>query len=180
MPSGSMIIFVEFPVLHWHFGLVLNESMMAARAIIKVYMFHGYQFYSLVMSPFFHPHEPYDDITVHNVWSLFHPSMHPIDRESNSNTRLTPTYSVEFDLLEVTFPSVIWSTSNSSSSAASQAPHPRHGRGFIYTCMIPRGCGWARGGGHGDDTSRGFENGFVPFWGWGMMRDSTCGVWMRA
>ena len=63
MPSDSVVIFVEFPVLHWYFDLVLNKSVMTARVAMRVYMFHSHQFCAHVMSLFFHPHELYKDIT---------------------------------------------------------------------------------------------------------------------
>ena len=84
--------------------------------------FHGCQFRSPVMSPFFCTHESYEDITLDDVQPSFHPLMYPIDGDSDSNICLTMTYSVEFDLSEPTFPFVIQLTSNSSSSTASQAP----------------------------------------------------------
>ena len=56
---GSVVIFVEFPIWHWHFDPMLNATMVTAYAMIRVYIFH-HQFGALVMSPFFNPHNPYD------------------------------------------------------------------------------------------------------------------------
>ena len=67
-----VVIFIEFPVMHWHFDLVLNASMLTAQAAMRVYIFHSHQFHALVMSPFFNPHEAYDDITLDEVCSPFH------------------------------------------------------------------------------------------------------------
>ena len=117
------------------------------------------------MSPFFRPHELYDDITLDDMCPPFHPPMYPTDGESNSDTHLTPTYSVESDPLEPSYPFVIRLMSDSSSSVASQAPPLGHGRGFIRTRALPRGCGRARGGGCGDDAPGGFGNRFVAFKG---------------
>ena len=56
MPAlGIMVIFIEFPMMHWHFDLVLNASVLTAQVLMRVYMFHSYQFHAPVMSPFFHP-----------------------------------------------------------------------------------------------------------------------------
>ena len=113
------MIFIEFPIMHWHFGPVLNASMMVARVVMRVYIFHSRQFCALIMSSFFCSHEPYDDVTLDDVHPAFHPSMYPTDGESDSDTRLTLTYSVESDPSEPSYPSVILRTSNSSSSATS-------------------------------------------------------------
>ena len=96
-------------------------------------MFHGRQFHAPVMCSFFRSHEPYDDITLDDVCPPFHPPMYAIDGESDSDTRVTPTYSMEFDPSEASYPFVIRLTSDSSSPTASQATPPSHGRGFIYT-----------------------------------------------
>ena len=117
------------------------------------------------MSPFFHPY--------------FQPPRYPTDEESNSDTRLTstvsldsnlsepsyPSYHVESDLSEPSHPSVICSTSNSSSSsiAPHHAPPLVRDRGFIHTGIVPRGRGRARGGGRGDDAPGGFGNGYLLF-----------------
>ena len=189
-----MIIYVEFPVLHWHFELVLNVFVMTTRATMTVYMFHSHQFHSPVMSPFFCPHELYEDIHLDDVQPPFHPSMYPIDGEADSDIHLTQTYLVKSNLSNPTFPSMIWLTSDCSLSAASRAPPTRCEQDFIRTraapptrCeqdfirtrAAPRGWGQASGGRHGDAPG-GSENGFVSFWGWGMMWDSIYGAWMRA
>ena len=57
----SVVIYIQFSVWRWNFDLILNASMMTARAAMKVYIFHSRQFRAPVMSPFFHPHEPFDD-----------------------------------------------------------------------------------------------------------------------
>ena len=165
MPSGGMVIFVELSVLHWHFDSMLNASMMTARAAMRVYMFHGHQFYAPVMSQFFCPHETCKDITLDDVRPLFHPPMHPTNREFNSDTHLTPTYFMESNPSEPSYPSMILLTSDSFSSA-SQALRLGHVRRFIRIEAISRGHAWALGGGRGDDTLGGLENGFVPFCGW--------------
>ena len=73
MLSDNVIIFVEFPFLHWHFDLMLNASMMTVCATMRVYMFHGHQFRSPVMSLFFHSHKLYEDITLDDVRPPFIP-----------------------------------------------------------------------------------------------------------
>ena len=71
MPAlGMVVIFIEFLVMHWHFIPVLNASMLTAQAAMRVYMFHSYQFRAPVMNLFFHPHEPYNDITLNDVHHL--------------------------------------------------------------------------------------------------------------
>ena len=136
MSLGSVVIFVEFSVLYWYFDLVLNASMTTTRVAMRVYMFHDCQFHATVMSLFFHSHEPYDDITLDDVCPLFHPPTYPNNEESDSDTWLTPTYSVESDLSESLYHSVIYLTSNSSSSAASQAPP----QAVVKDSFVPEVC----------------------------------------
>ena len=100
-----------------HFNLVLNSSVMIARAAMRVYMFHSCQFHA-PLSPFLYP---YENITLHDVRPPFNPLMHPTDGEFDSDTRLAPTYSVESDSLELSYPYVIRLTSDSSSSSSSAA-----------------------------------------------------------
>ena len=70
---------------------------------------------------------------------------------------------METDPSEPSYPSVIHLTSDSSSSSAAphHAPPPVHGRGFIRTRAVPRGCGRARGGGRGDVALGGFGNSYL-------------------
>ena len=92
----------------------------------------------------------------------FHPPMYPINGESDFGARLTLTYLVESDPSKPTYPFVIRLTSDSSSSsAASRAPPLVHGRGFIRTCVVPRECGRAHGGGCGYEAIDGFQNGYL-------------------
>ena len=115
------------------------------------------------MSPFFHPHQPYDEVTLDDICSYFPSPRYPIDRESNFDTRLTPivsldsdpsepsysSYRVEPDPSEPSYPSVIRLTSDSSTSSAV----PRHisspicGHRFICTSVVPQGHRRAQGGG---------------------------------
>ena len=104
------------------------------------------------------------------------------DEESDSDTHLTPTVSLDFDPLEPSYlsyhvesdpsecsrPLVIRLTFDSSSSSAAphHVPPPVYGRGFIRTHAVPHGHGRARGGGHDDDTLGGFGNGYLLFDGW--------------
>ena len=140
---------------HWHFDLMLNASVMTARIKMKVYIFHSHQFHALVMSLFFHPHEPFDDVTLDDIHPCFHPLRYPTNGEFDFDTRListcsvesdpdthvTPTYSMESDLsepFEPSYPSVIRLTSylSSSSVAPSHASPPIHGGGFIRTRAV--------------------------------------------
>ena len=129
------------------------------------------------MSPFFHPHQPYGEVTLDDICPYFQPPRYPTNGESDSDTRLTPivyldsnpsepyypSYHVETDPSKPSYPSVIRLTSDSSSSAASHhVPPPVRGFGFIRTCVMPRGRGRTRGGGRGDVTSDGFGNGSLP------------------
>ena len=100
---------------------------------MRVYIFHGHQFRAPVMRPLFYSHELYDDLTLDDVHPSFHPLMYPIDGESDSETRLTPTCFVESDPSKLSYPSRISLTSDSSSSAANQALPSGRGRGFIHT-----------------------------------------------
>ena len=75
-----------------------------------------------------------------------------------------PSYHVETNLSEPSYSSVIHLTSDSSSSSAALhcAAPSVHGRGFIRTYTVPRGCGRAREGGRGDVALGGFKNGYLP------------------
>ena len=86
MPSGTMVIFIEFPVMHWHFGPVLNAFVMVARATIRVYMFHSRHFCALVMSPLFCPYALFDDVTLDDIRPPFHLLRYPTDGKSDSDT----------------------------------------------------------------------------------------------
>ena len=172
--SGTVVIFIEFPVWRWRFDLVLNASVMSASAAMRVYIFHDRPFQVPITSPLFE----HISHTVRLPWPYFQPPRYPTDGDSDSDTRLTPTasldsnpselsypsYHVETDLFEPSYPSVIHLTFDSSSSSAT----PRHtsppvrGHRFIHTRVVPRGCGRARGGGHGDVTPGGFRNGYLP------------------
>ena len=170
------MIFIEFSVMHWHFDPVLNASLLTARAIMRVYMFHSHQFHAPVMSSFFCPHKPFEDITLDDVHPPFHPPRYPTGGDSNSNTRLTLTISVESNPLESYYPiyyvgsycsepsqpSVIQLSLDSSASSASPIPPPVHNHGFIYTCAVPHEHRRARGGGYGDDASGGLRNRYLP------------------
>ena len=164
MSSGSVVIFIEFPIMYWHFYLVLNAFVMVARAAMKVYIFHNCQFHAPSTSPFLLPHELYDDVTLDDICPPFHPPMCSTDGESDSDTRLTLAYFVVSDPSKPSYPLVIRLTSDSSSfSTPSQAPSMVGGHGFIRTCAVPRGHGCTRGGGCGDNAPSGFGNGYIPF-----------------
>ena len=164
--------------MHWHFNPVLNASMLTAQAVLRVYMFHSLQFCAPVMSPFFCSHEPYDDITLDDVCPPFHCPRYPTDGESDSDTRLTLTVSVESDPSESSYstyfvgsyrsepsqPLVIHLSSDSSNSFASPPPPLVRGHGFIRAHAVPRERGHARGGGRGDDA-RWFQE-WIPFVRW--------------
>ena len=91
---------------------------------------------------------------------------YPTDDESNSDTRLTLTASVESNLSESSYLSYRVETDLFEPSFPSAAPRrtlpPVHGRGFIRTRAVPRGRGRARGGGCGDAAPGGFGNGYLP------------------
>ena len=157
--SGTVVIFIELSVMHWHFDLVLNASVVVARAAMRVYMFHSCEFRAPVMSPFFRPHQSFDDITLDDIRSYFPPPRYLIDGESDSDTQLTPTVSLDSDLSESSYstysvgsyrsepsqPSVIHLTSNLSSSSANpyHTLPPVRGHGFICTRAVPCRCGYA-------------------------------------
>ena len=100
------------------------------------------------------------------------------DDETDSDTRLTSTVSMDSDPLEPSYssyhvgtdpsepsyPSVIRLTFDSSYSSATPnyTPPLVHGCRFIHTRAVPRGRGRVRGEGHGDVTPDGFENGYLP------------------
>ena len=134
--SGTVVIIIEFPVWRWRFDLVLNTSVMSGNAVMRVYIFHDRLFQTPVMSSFFQPHQPFGEVTMDDIHPYFAPPRYPTDDESDSDTRLTPTASVESnpskpsyssyrvgtDPFEPSFPSVIRLSSDSASSLAA----PRH------------------------------------------------------
>ena len=170
LASSTVVIFIELPMMHWHFDPMLNASVLTIQIAMRIYMFHSRQFHVPMMSPFFRPHKPYDDITLDNVHPPFHPPMYPTYGESNSDTRLTLTMSMEFDpsgssystysmgsyRSEPSQPSIVFLSSDSSASSVGLAPPPVCSHGFIRTRAIPRTCG--HGGGCGDDAPSGFRN----------------------
>ena len=113
-----------------------------------------------------------------DIRPYFQPPRYPTDGDSNSDTRLTSTvsldsdpskpsylsYHVETDLSEPSYPSMIRLTSDSSSSSAASrhVPPSVRGRGFIHTHVVPRGRGHAQGGEGGDVAPGGFWNGYLP------------------
>ena len=103
MSSGS-IIYIEFLTWHWHFDSVLNAFVLTVQVAMRVYIFHGHQFRSSVMSPFFCPYDPYEDITLDAVRPPFHPWMHPTDKETDSDMHLMPMYTIEPGPLEPFYP----------------------------------------------------------------------------
>ena len=147
---------------------MLNVFVLTARLAMKVYMFHDRQFCLSVTSPFFCPHDLYEDISMDAVQPPFYPLMYLADEESDSDTCLTPTYSIKSDPSKLTYPSkptypsVIHSTLDSSPSTESQVQGLRCGCSFIHTLAIPQGHRQAHRGGHGN-APKGFRNHFVPF-----------------
>ena len=105
MPTlGTVVIFIELLVMHWYFNPVLNASMMVARAAMKVYMFHSHEFRTPVMSSFFSPHQPFDNITLDDICLYFPPPGYPIDGESDFDTWLTPTVSLDSNPSKSSYP----------------------------------------------------------------------------
>ena len=128
--------------------------------------------------PFFPPHQPFDEVTMDDIRPYFALLRYPTNDESDSDTRLTsiasvesdpskpfyPSYHVEMDPFELSFPSVICLSFDLASSLATlrrTSPSVR-GRGFIRTRAVPHGRGRARGGGRGDAAPGGFRNGYLP------------------
>ena len=176
---GTVVIFIKFPAWLWSFDLVLNPSVMSASVAMRVYIFHDHPFQTPVMSPFFQPHQPFGEVAMDDIRSYFVPLRYPTDDESDSDTHLTltasvesdpselsyPSYHVETDPSEPYFPSVICLSSDSASSS-SAAPRrtspPLYGCRFIHTSAVPRGCGRAQGGRRRDASPGGFGNGYLP------------------
>ena len=128
-----MVIYVEFHTWHWYFDLILNTTMLTAQVAMRVYIFHDRQFRSSVMSPFFGPHDPFNGINLDVVRPHFHPPMYPTDEETDFDPHLMPRYTIESNPTELSYPSLIQLTSDTSSSSESRVLGPRHGRGFIRT-----------------------------------------------
>ena len=87
MLSGTVVIFIEFLAMHWNFDSMLNAFVMVARATMRVYMFCSYQFHAPFMSPFFRPHEPFNDVSLDDIRPPFHPLRYPLDGKSNFDAR---------------------------------------------------------------------------------------------
>ena len=131
---------------------MLNASVLVARAAMRVYLFHSRQFCAPVMNLFFCPHDLYEDITLDDIRPPFHPPRYPTDEEPDSDTWLTPTYSMESDpskpsyptysmesyRLEPSHPSVIHLSLDSSTSSTTPAPSLIRGHGIIRTYAVPR------------------------------------------
>ena len=189
--SGSVVIYIEFPIWRWRYDPVLNASVLSANASMRVYIFHDRQFQTPVRSPFFRPHQPFGEVTLDDIRPYFQPPRYPTDDdEMDSDARVTPTASVDSDPSEPSYPSyhvetdpsepayptrsggshrssssqpsVVRLSSDTSASSAGPTPPPVRGRGFIRTRAIPRGRGRARGGGRSDGPSDGYGNGFLP------------------
>ena len=157
--SSMVVIFIEFPVWCWRFDLVLNASVMSVSIAMRVYIFHDRQFQTPVMSPFFRPHQPFGKVTLDDICPYFPLPSYPTDDETDSDTRLTPTASVDSDHSELSYPSYhvetdssepffssmirLSSESSSSSVAPHRTPPPVRGRRFIRTRTVPRGRGRA-------------------------------------
>ena len=118
-------------------------------------MFHSRQFRARVMSPFY-------ALTSHlmmSPWTIsvhFHPSRYPTDGEFDSDTRLTPTYSMEsnpsestyqmysmqLDPSEPSYPLVIRLSSDSSAFLLLARHHPPSvGLGSFAPVLYPAGVG---------------------------------------
>ena len=155
MPTSStVVIFIELPVMHWHFDPMLNASVMVMRAAMRVYMFHSHKFHAPVMSSFFSPQQLFDDITLDDIRTYFPSPRYLTDGESDSDTWLMPTISLDSDPSKLFYPSYHVESDPSEPSCPSMirlifdlsfssvAPHhippPVRGRGFICTRAIPR------------------------------------------
>ena len=57
------------------------------------------------MSPFFCPHQSYDEVTLDDIRPYFQPLRHPTNDETNSDTRLTSTISLDSGPSELSYPS---------------------------------------------------------------------------
>ena len=105
LASGTVVIFIELSYLYWDFDPVLNASVMVVRIAMRVYMFHSRSFCAPVMSPFFRPHQSYDDITLYDIRPYIQPPRYPTNGESDLDTHLTPTISLDSDPSEPSYSS---------------------------------------------------------------------------
>ena len=120
MPAlGIVVIFIEFSVWHWRFDPVLNALVMSVSAAMRAYIFHNCLFQVLVMSPFFCPHQSYGEVTLDDIRPYFQPPRYPTDDETDSDTRLTPTISLDSDPSEPSYPSYHVETDPSEPSYSS-------------------------------------------------------------
>ena len=117
---------------------------MSASAAMRVYIFYDRPFQTPMMSSFFRPHQPFGEVTLDDIRPYFQLPRYPTGGETDSDTRLTltasvdsdpsepsyPSYHVETDPSEPSYPSVIRLTSDSSSSSAApcHTPPPVRGR----------------------------------------------------
>ena len=123
---------------------------MVVQVAVRVYMFHSCKFRAPMMSPFFCPYQPFDDITLDDICPYFPLPRYPTNGESKFNTRLTPTvsldsdpskpsypsYNMESNPSEPSCPSMILLTSNSSSSSIA----PRHVPPGSWSWVHPHPC----------------------------------------
>ena len=76
---------------------MLNASMMTMSAKMRVYIFHSRPFRASIMSPFFCSHKLFSDVTLEDIRLCFDPLRYLTDGESDSDTWLTLTISMESD-----------------------------------------------------------------------------------
>ena len=125
---------------------------------MRVYIFYDCQFNSSIMSTFFLLHDPFDDI----ILVAIHPPTYPLDAKMDSNMCLTPTYTIELDPIDPSYPSVIQFTLESTSSTVSRVFGLSHGSGFIRMRAVPHGHGHTLGGGCSDVVG-GSGNDVIPY-----------------
>ena len=93
--------------------------MMFVSIVMRVYIFYDRPFQTPVMCPFFRPHQPFGEVTLDDIRPYFALLRYPTNNESDSDTHLTPTASVESDPSEPSYPSYRVETDPSKPSFSS-------------------------------------------------------------
>ena len=157
---GNVNFYVEFPTCHWYFNPLLNATMLIARVVMRVYIFHDRHFSSSIISPFFCPHDPFDDITLAVVHPLFIPlCTRRMRRQIQVHTWHWPTPQSQIPQSLLTR---FWSSWLRSHLLLQRVECPAWDVGIIRARVVPHAYGCAWGGRCGDDVGGSGKN-FVPY-----------------
>ena len=103
---ASMVVYLEAPNWQWHYDHAMSFMYLMGHAQGRLYIFFQHSFAVSIMSPFFGPEAPFDEIPLYMAHPTFAPPSPPPP----------PSASMEIDLSEA--------SSFSSASTASDSEHP--------------------------------------------------------